>query len=319
MASDRQAQVGPGIEVTHFDDPLTDRWRTRMSWSLLVAGAAHGAIFGLWPLPQAVAPLAQPEIALDDPIWVTPFEAGGDDGLGADAITIAGPVLPPAAEGEGMTTADGAQAPILVQGPGAANEGEGAGADETIRELLRRTGGAPTMADAGSGLAGLEFQTFLAEGENNPLNRLSGRGASARRPGSPDPSATDRLTADEQSALDMALERLAGFSPEVALEATSSWVLIRNPRDVERFMGQHSIRRLSAADADVDEGAVAVALWIDARGSVEWAEIIQSSGRQDLDDLALQLFNDVVRFRPARLAGVLTPMSAIFSVNFSWF
>jgi TonB family protein len=319
MASDRQAKVGPDIETAYFDDPLTDRWKTRMSWSLLVAGAAHGAIFGLWPLPQTVAPEVEATFALDDPVWITPYEAGGDDGLGADAITIAGPVLPAAAEGQGMTTADGAQAPIVVAGPGAANEGEGAGADESIRELLARTGGAPTMADPGSGLAGLEFQSFLAEGQENPRNQLSGRGAAARRPGAPDPSATDALTADEQNALDLALERLAGFSPEVALESASSWVLIRNPRDVERFMGQHSIRRLAAVDETSDENAVAVALWIDARGSVEWAEIIQSSGREDLDQLALQLFNDIVRFRPARLAGVLTPMSAIFSVNFSWF
>jgi TonB family protein len=288
-----------------------------MSWSLLVAGVAHGAIFGLWPLSQTAAPPVEPLVALDDPVWITPYETGGDNGLGDEAITIAGPVLPPAAEGEGMTTADGAQAPIVVAGAGAANEGEGAGASESIEELLRRTGGAPAMADAGSGLTGLEFQSFTP-GEENPQNDRLGRGATRRQPGSPDPSAADGLTADERSALDLALERLAGFSPEVALESTSNWVLIRNPRDVERFMGQHSINRVESADLGMD-GAVAVALWIDARGSVEWAEIIQSSGRDDLDQLALQLFNDVVRFRPARLAGVLTPMSAIFSVNFSWF
>jgi TonB family protein len=205
----------------------------------------------------------------------------------------------------------------VVAGPGAANQGEGFGADESIRELLRRTGGGPTMALAGTGLTGLEFQSFSAQGDENPRNELAGRGA-VRRPGAPDPSATGALTADEQSALDLALERLAGFSPEVALEASSSWVLIRNPRDVERFMGMHSINRVEPASTGT-EGAVAVALWIDARGSVEWAEIIQSSGREDLDQLALELFNDVVRFRPARLAGVLSPMSAIFSVNFSWF
>ena len=317
MASDQQAKVGAGIEMSHFDDPLTDRWRTRMSWSLLFAGAAHGAFFGLWPLSSAPTALVAPPLALEDPVWITPFESGGDDGLGEDAITIAGPVLPAAAEGEGMTTADGAAAPIVVAGPGAANEGEGVGVDESIRELLQRTGGGPTMALAGTGLTGLEFQSFTAQGDENPRNELAGRG-NTRRPGAPDPSATDALTADEQSALDLALERLAGFSPDVALESSSSWVLIRNPRDVERFMGLHSITRVESA-SDGTEGAVAVALWIDARGSVEWAEIIQSSGREDLDQLALQLFNDVVRFRPGRLAGVLSPMSAIFSVNFSWF
>jgi TonB family protein len=318
MANDQHAPFGERIASSHFDDPLTDRWRTRMSWSLLVAGVAHGALFGLWPLSQATEIVVEPPLALEDPVWITPYEAGGDAGLGDDAITIAGPVLPPAAEGEGMTTADGAAEPIVVAGPGAANEGEGGGADESIRELLARTGGAPEMA-LGSGLTGLEFQSFTAEGQDSDRPaELAGARTNPRRPGDRDPSAADRLTADEQSALDMALERLAGFSPELQLESTSSFVLIRNPRDVERFMGQHSIRRIEA-EPNSTEGNVAVALWIDARGLVQWAEVIQSSGREDLDQLALQLFNDIVRFRPARLAGVLAPMSAIFSVNFNLF
>jgi len=87
-------------------------------------------------------------------------------------------------------------------------------------------------------------------------------------------------------------------------------MLIRNPQDVRRFREQHR---------DESSPWITVALWISSQGSVEGSEIIQSSGREDLDRLALQLFNEVARFRPAQLGGVLMSMSAILSVTFSGF
>ncbi len=65
-------------------------------------------------------------------------------------------------------------------------------------------------------------------------------------------------------------------------------------------------------------GSVSVVLFIDEKGSVEWAEISQSSGISGVDDIFLTLFNEVVAFRPARNQGVLVPRSAIFSVRFPW-
>lgn len=312
MATEHNERVnGAPLSADRYD-PQIDRWYTRMSWSMLVAGVAHGALFGLWPISQPAAAVVQPPVAMTDPVWITPYEAGGSTVLGDDAITVSGPVLPPAVEGEGMVTAPGVPEPIVLAGPGASAQGEGAGAD--LADLLRRTAGGPSVTDGTSDLAGLEFQSLTEDGDS-PRNDLAGNSRNPN-PGAGDPTATDGRALDELSALDLALERLAGFSPEVALEATSNWVLIRNPREVEAFMGRHSIERASSLGT---EGAVAVALWIDTRGSVEWAEVIQSSGRADLDQLALELFNEVVRFRPARLAGVLMPMSAIFSVNFALF
>jgi TonB family protein len=115
------------------------------------------------------------------------------------------------------------------------------------------------------------------------------------------------------SALD--LERLSALRPDVALEASSNWVLVRNPEEVGNY-----IRRNSAlVDADPEAtGSVSVALWVSASGSVEWAEIVGSSGRPDLDDITLNLFSDVVSFRPARLEGRPMPMSAIFTISFPW-
>ena len=66
------------------------------------------------------------------------------------------------------------------------------------------------------------------------------------------------------------------------------------------------------------EGLVDVAVWIDEYGSVEWAEISRSSGHQEMDEIALALFNEVASFRPARDQGVRVSMSVIFSVPFPW-
>jgi TonB family protein len=115
------------------------------------------------------------------------------------------------------------------------------------------------------------------------------------------------------SAMD--LERLSALRPDVALEVSSNWVLVRNPLEVGTYMRRTSSRK----DADPEAtGSVSVALWVNASGSVEWAEIVGSSGRSDLDDIALNLFSEVVSFRPARLEGRPMPMSAIFTINFPW-
>jgi TonB family protein len=63
---------------------------------------------------------------------------------------------------------------------------------------------------------------------------------------------------------------------------------------------------------------VSVAVWIDERGAVRWAEIDQSSGRTEMDEAALELFREVALFRPARDEGVPVARSAIFWVRFPW-
>src|SRR5690606_39360131 len=101
MPMERRERIEEGPALSHFDDPLDDQWRTRMSWSMLIAGVLHGALFGLWPVAPAASAEEPAMIAMDEPVWITPYEAGGDAGLGDDAITVAGPVLPPAPEGAG--------------------------------------------------------------------------------------------------------------------------------------------------------------------------------------------------------------------------
>jgi TonB family protein len=115
--------------------------------------------------------------------------------------------------------------------------------------------------------------------------------------------------------VELDLERLTEIRPELAVMIPSMWILLRNPTEVENYL-RRSYGRWSL---DRDEPAsVTVTVWIDTRGSVEWAEVSRSSGRTNLDEAALELFNDVVTFRPARHEGVSISGSATFALLFPW-
>jgi TonB family protein len=58
-------------------------------------------------------------------------------------------------------------------------------------------------------------------------------------------------------------------------------------------------------------------MWINERGSVEWAAVQESSGYEPLDDIALDAFNEVVAFAPARSRGAAVPVSVVISVPFT--
>jgi TonB family protein len=64
-------------------------------------------------------------------------------------------------------------------------------------------------------------------------------------------------------------------------------------------------------------GSVTVAMWVNERGSVEWAAVQQSSGLTVLDQIALDAFNDIVTFSPARAEGAAVPVSVVISVPFN--
>jgi TonB family protein len=111
----------------------------------------------------------------------------------------------------------------------------------------------------------------------------------------------------EEEAL--SLERLSALRPELVLVSPSSWLIVRNPDEVGRFLRK---RMDDYAPELATGGSLAVSLWVDERGSVEWAEINQSSGHPSVDESALELFRTVVAFRPAREEGMRVPVAAIF-------
>jgi TonB family protein len=113
----------------------------------------------------------------------------------------------------------------------------------------------------------------------------------------------------------LSFDRLSALRPELAFMTASAWVLLRNQTEVEAFLRRGY--RSGRLDPDA-AGSVSVTLWIDRRGSVEWAEVSQSSGRNDLDEFTLALFNEVAAFRAAREQGVYVSRSVTFSVNYPW-
>lgn len=105
------------------------------------------------------------------------------------------------------------------------------------------------------------------------------------------------------------LERMASVRPELAFGSTSSWLVLQNPAAVTDFMRRRFGRGRAGGP---DHGRLSVSLWVDERGSIEWAEINVSSGRRDLDEAALELFDDVVQFTPARNQGMGVATAAVF-------
>lgn len=163
--------------------------------------------------------------------------------------------------------------------------------EEILADLRRRTSPVPTLVEADP----------VAEAEAERL-RIEARAA-----------ALDRASLPDGGSLE--LDRLSALRPELAFLSPSSWVLVQNPTEVVDFM----IRNFGGDDPEAeDRGTVSVSLWIDERGSVEWAEVNRSSGRPEVDELALEFFNSVVSFRPAREQGVRVPVAVVFSLPVAW-
>lgn len=114
----------------------------------------------------------------------------------------------------------------------------------------------------------------------------------------------ERLTEGER----MKLERLSSVRPRLAFGSPSSWLVVENPRAVREFMR----RRFPRTSAAGTGGAISVSLWVDERGSVQWAEIDRSSGDPELDASALELFEEVIAFGPARERRLDVPTAAVF-------
>jgi TonB family protein len=279
----------PEREVYRNLSSATDRFkregRARFVWSTLAAVGAHALLF--FGSPSWITP-ARFEAKLRETIieWVVvTFPSAGD----ADVVE---PELEGDSLGEdvdvGTAAGEGAGTQILSD--------EDLAATDALREVLLSRAIVPTLVQPES------VPTSLEPPAGSGSVRIEGGGAS---------------TVDLQglaAADSLALDLLNALRPELVVLNPSSWILIRNPTDVENFM-----RLRAAAITDVSgRRSTSVALWIDESGSVEWAEVSQSSGRTDLDELALELFSEVAAFRPARDHGVRVPTTAIFTVHFPW-
>jgi len=272
------------------------QWNDLLAWSTMFAVAAHVAVFVFWPAWDDSDSFLDPDLELLGTAWIAlyppPSSGGGGSGTAASALAVV--------ETPDSLLLEEVDAAALIGGAGVVV----ASVPQGLRERLAGRGApVPTI---------VQFDPAFgpSPGPPGPGNdRADNREEVVVE--TYDPAAADLARLLEATPLD--LSRLSAVRPQIVLPGTSAWILIRNPAEVDRYMTGVSYEANSQL-----EGLVDVAVWIDEWGSVEWAEISRSSGRQEMDEVALALFTKVASFRPARDRGVRVSLSAIFSVPFPW-
>lgn len=320
--SHRPTPSGVDPRPRSANDRLKERWGSRVAWSLILAVLVHAGAFALWPewsltdeaLDRLVEPAATGWLAAAE---VAP--AGDDAGrVGAAGLRI-GERADSAEENSGEAAAaddgdgDGAE-PAGARRGGAPSSGAA-----SLRDRLGEAGRAELAASARRrspppAAAGPEREASareLSEREATDRDPPGSSGSSGPLGGRATTAGTSE-TGPEDSAY---LGRLSALEPEVTTGLGSSEVLLRNPSEVVRFK-ERATRRYPAVEET--EGWVGVTVWIDEAGSVEWAEISESSGSEALDEVTLTLFRDVVEFRPALEEGDRVGKSMIFYLLFPW-
>lgn len=267
------------------------QWGNTMAWSTMLAVAVHAVVFVFWPSWDVSNSLLDPDLELQGTAWMVlyapPLSGGGGGGVAVASLALL-------AESDSLPIEE-ADSRAIVGGSELAQARGSAGLRE---RLAGRDSPAPTLVQfsPATGPPGVSDDPGDTREEMPTVEEAS---------------AEDLALMIEASPMD--LSRLSGVRPQIVLPGTSAWILIRNPSEVDRFMNGVAY----SADSEA-EGLVDVAVWIDEWGSVEWAEISRSSGHQEMDEIALALFNEVASFRPARDQGVRVSMSVIFSVPFPW-
>ncbi len=333
MSGRRRGRIPHEPRFKSTNEEWKAQWNDLLAWSTVLAVALHAAAFAFWPSWDTLDLWLEPDLELlaTGTAWI-PFYAepmsggsGGNDGGGAD---------------DRAGGNDG----------GVRDDGRGGGGELATTSLaLEEPASLPVEEDAGTGIGGFEpaqvaLQRGLQErllGRGRPVPTIVEPGPASAPPDlgddPPDTHEADtqegpeeeevRVIVESPTIVDLALRletssletstldltQLSGDRPELLIPGTSAWLLIENPEKVEEFM------RVIALQQDPEaQGQVDVAVWIDDRGSVEWSEVTRSSGLEDMDEIALALFTEVVSFRPARDRGVRVSLSVIFSVAFPW-
>jgi len=111
------------------------------------------------------------------------------------------------------------------------------------------------------------------------------------------------------------LEEVTPLTPQMAATLLAVQLpIIRNPTVLQRFL---RTRYNPVYETPNGNGHVSVAMWINERGAVEWTAISESSGFAFVDEIALEVFNEIALFTPARSRGVRVPVSVVISVPFT--
>jgi TonB family protein len=289
------------VRFVNANSGFKARWDRQVTWSTGVSVALHVGFLLLlpgWRLGAGIVQQFEPET---DIILINPIggevSAGGEAGGGA--LALGAPVVFGDEDPLGTSTTG-------VEG-GRLSDREGAELREALGDRVRR-------GRLASPVLAIPSIAATAPAANGPAPDAGGDAEDEEAPSIAGDAELAALAAlPEPDSLQ--LDRLSALRPELAFMSASAWVLIRNQAEVEAYL------RRSYREGLLDEsatGSVSITLWIDRRGSVEWAEISKSSGRPDLDEFTLALFNEVADFRAARERGLYISRSVTFSVNYPW-
>ena len=283
------------------NDRFKAQWGDRLAWSIVVAVSVHVAGFAFFPGWRLRDLSPEPIFGARGTEWILlqpPGPLSGLDAIAFAAVSGAGEDSASAGEIEEEERQEDSNPAGFAD---AAGGGDG---DGFLDRLRGRAAPRPVVVEPELELSEPE-SSASSGGEAAPAEdalEIGGNASTASLESLPDPDELD-------------LDRLSVLEPELSLTSLSAWVLVRNPDEVMEFM-----RRSAAQEglAEEDFMTVRVTLWIDRRGSVEWSEIMESSGDRRVDEIALQLVNEVISFRPAREQGVAVARSAVFSIPFPW-
>ncbi len=285
------------MSVPTANDRFKTQWDNRLAWSIVAAVFAHMAGFVFFPGWMLRDLTPEPAFGAQVTEWILLQSPGPIPGVEAIAVVAVAGAGQDSLSGEPEEKADAGPAEL-------ADSGRDGLAASLLDRLRGRSSPRPVLAEPELLVAEPE-STVDSEGEESrPDDALSieGSASTASMESLPDPDALD-------------LDRLSALEPELSLTALSAWVLVRNPEEVMEFMRRSAVR---AGLTEEDFMTVRITLWIDRTGSVEWSELMESSGVRRVDEIALELVNEVISFRPAREQGVAVARSAVFSIPFPW-
>lgn len=283
------------------NDRFKAQWGDRLAWSIVVAVSVHVAGFAFFPGWRLRDLSPEPVFGARGTEWILlqpPGPMPGREAIAFAAVSGSGEDSASAAVVEEAEERDDSDPAEFADAAG------GGGGGSFLDRLRGRAAPRPAVAEPELDVSEPEAPV-ASEGEEAPADgalSIDGSASTASLESLPDPDELD-------------LDRLSVLEPELSLTSLSAWVLVRNPDEVMDFM-----RRSAAQEglAEEDFMTVRVTLWIDRRGSVEWSEIMESSGDRRVDEIALELVNEVISFRPAREQGVAVARSAVFSIPFPW-
>ncbi|HZD04153.1 MAG TPA: hypothetical protein VE173_04520, partial [Longimicrobiales bacterium] len=211
MNAVREGRDHGGPPVPSANDLLKERWGARIAWSIVAAVGLHAGAFVLWPGWEVQIPDRTREQARPAPLALValPDRARDPGARGARAV-LSSLVLDSLS-----TSADGTH-------DGDGQDEEPAALSDALRERLVHGGGLiPTVVEREPDPEPAPEEPLTEGGEATDLEGQASSTAELATP--PDPT-------------DLDLDRLSAVRPELALTLPSSWVLIRNPMEVEQFM-----------------------------------------------------------------------------------